>query len=284
MSVGASSETNESRAEALLRTWVDELSFSLANGSSPSINRVAMVGGVSWHTAKRALLNLPPSAERGRPQICDDEVICWLEDAIRRQAGVSTQDFCDLLLLELGVDLSRSRMNWVIKHRLGASLVKAQTRTVDSLTDESALRLLLFLDEVSRIEPQRLRFYDQCNVSYSDLLMLQRRKLPGDATPVLATPTCSGPSFSFFGITACRTGEQAVFFQSYENAIQNGQSAEEHVSFIRAAVEQGALSVGDVIVTDNWAAHHSSLGNVLKAELVETLGVTMIFIPPKMSW
>eukprot|EP00975_Prorocentrum_lima_P040102 8424012-Prorocentrum_lima.AAC.1 len=64
----------------------------------------------------------------------------------------------------MGIQLSASRVNWAMKNLLKANLVKAETRTLDSLTEESALLEILFLDEICRASPVRLKFYDQSNV------------------------------------------------------------------------------------------------------------------------
>eukprot|EP00968_Pinguiococcus_pyrenoidosus_P029187 scaffold8381_cov449-Pinguiococcus_pyrenoidosus.AAC.1 len=52
----ASRDANEAKATKLLEVWEQELAVAASTGAIPSVNRVARIAGVSWHTARRALV------------------------------------------------------------------------------------------------------------------------------------------------------------------------------------------------------------------------------------
>eukprot|EP00968_Pinguiococcus_pyrenoidosus_P027714 scaffold7420_cov229-Pinguiococcus_pyrenoidosus.AAC.4 len=93
------------RAGALFAAWEAEMQAAAAFGCAPSISRVSKAAGVSWGTAEKVLINVPAAQGRGRPIKVDDDMLAWLADAVRRGAATSTQEYCDLLMLELGVEI-----------------------------------------------------------------------------------------------------------------------------------------------------------------------------------
>eukprot|EP00968_Pinguiococcus_pyrenoidosus_P011597 scaffold942_cov260-Pinguiococcus_pyrenoidosus.AAC.17 len=219
----------------------------------------------------------------GRPRTFDELDMEHLQDIVRSGRCSTALEFCQCMELEAGCVISERRMQEILSKELRCRIVKAQVQTADKWTQESYIRLLEFLDDIKDISRIRFRFYDQTNFSRRELTYTKRRKLPDmDSAPPVKTPTNMGSAYSVFGLTSIQPDQDPLYINMFQSGVENSQTAQTHYGFFWNAIQDGAVREGDVIITDNWSAHHSVLGNSLKGLLAEN-SVYMLFLPPKHS-
>eukprot|EP00968_Pinguiococcus_pyrenoidosus_P007806 scaffold533_cov226-Pinguiococcus_pyrenoidosus.AAC.4 len=205
-----------------------------------------------------------------------------LEDLVLSARYATALEYCEAVELELGVSIGERRMQQILDGELKAKIVQAQTVTPDKYNDESLVRLCEFVSETINLDRIRLRFYDQTSFSRKELVYKKRRKLPGAPTPQIRVPMSQGNSYSVFGLTSIQPDRPPLYCNVFRCDGENTQDSVSHYQFFMSALSDGIISAGDIVVADNWSAHHSPIGNHVK-DILGSHGIFMIFVPPKHS-
>jgi hypothetical protein len=183
----------------------------------------------------------------------------------------------------MGLKLSRSAVQKHFKSKLGSRIKQAKLNDIDKFTHDNWMKHQEYLGAMFGVERERIRFYDQTGINFSDLMGTHERHIHGVA-PLPARRYPRGVHYSFFGMTSLRLDMPAMFYKSYEAKRDNQQDGEDHMDYFLDAIDYHVLEpYYDIIVMDNWSAHVGRRGQELESFLLEDYGIPMVTLASRFS-
>ena len=170
-----------------------------------------------------------------------------------------------------------------MKNEKKAKWAKRDPAEADKYNQDNLLAMHEYMDLVKCVPRGHLRFYDQTGSSMKKLMTQARREDPSfPIPPVQKLNGNASRHYSFFGLTSLDTSLPALVWKMYAADKENKQDQFTHADFFLAALSAGYIKRNDVVVMDNWSAHHGCVGEVLE-EYMATQGVTFLHLGARLS-
>jgi len=150
----------------------------------------------------------------------------------------------------------------------------------DKFRPENIERAIDYIDVISRIAPERLKFGDEKHLKGDAIFnrKVRRNPLTGEVPEMLVTPDFRN-RYNLTGFCSINplTTENAVWCSLNETINDADQFALE----LELAIQAGFLGGGDVLVLDNATVHTGKENTVLQEYLWETYGIFLLFLPAR---